>query len=177
MLKEIPDESIHCVVTSPPFFGLRDYGTAKWQGGEAGCDHTGVARRCDKPGRTDKQSTQKGSPMPESVTDRCTKAHEYLFLLTKAERYYFDAAAIAEPVSQTDGAQAWRRIFDPTKQAKEEDQPTKHGRAALPLSTTAIPYRGKPAADGPRYKALGNSFAVNVMRWIGRRIQMVEGIE
>ena len=39
---------------------------------------------------------------------------------------------------------------------------------------TAIPYRGKPAADGPRYKALGNSMAVPVMRWIGRRIQMVE---
>lgn len=33
-----------------------------------------------------------------------------------------------------------------------------------------IPYRGKPAADGPKYKALGNSFAVPVMRWIGRRI-------
>lgn len=39
---------------------------------------------------------------------------------------------------------------------------------------TAIPYRGKPAADGPRYKALGNSMAVNVMRWIGRRIEQTE---
>jgi DNA modification methylase len=38
----------------------------------------------------------KPNPMPESVTDRCTKAHEYLFLLAKSERYYFDAAAIAE---------------------------------------------------------------------------------
>jgi DNA (cytosine-5)-methyltransferase 1 len=46
----------------------------------------------------------------------------------------------------------------------------------FPDNYTAIPYRGKPAADGPRYKALGNSMAVNVMRWIGRRIQMVEGI-
>ena len=35
--------------------------------------------------------------MPESVTDRCTKSHEYLFLLSKRERYYYDAAAIAEP--------------------------------------------------------------------------------
>lgn len=34
-----------------------------------------------------------------------------------------------------------------------------------------IPHRGKPAADGPRYKALGNSMAVNVMVWLGRRIQ------
>lgn len=38
----------------------------------------------------------KPNPMPESVTDRPTKAHEYLFLLSKAERYYYDAAAIAE---------------------------------------------------------------------------------
>lgn len=39
----------------------------------------------------------KPNPMPESVTDRCTKAHEYLFLLTKSPRYYFDNEAIAEP--------------------------------------------------------------------------------
>lgn len=39
---------------------------------------------------------------------------------------------------------------------------------------TLVPYRGKPAADGNRYKALGNSFAVNVVRWIGERIQMAE---
>lgn len=38
----------------------------------------------------------KPNPMPESVTDRCTKAHEYLFLLSKSARYYFDADAIAE---------------------------------------------------------------------------------
>ena len=41
---------------------------------------------------------------------------------------------------------------------------------------TLIPYRGKPAADGPRYRAIGNSMAVPVMRWIGRRIQMVDSI-
>jgi DNA modification methylase len=39
----------------------------------------------------------KPNPMPESVTDRCTKSHEYLFLLTKSERYYYDADAIKEP--------------------------------------------------------------------------------
>jgi DNA (cytosine-5)-methyltransferase 1 len=39
---------------------------------------------------------------------------------------------------------------------------------------TLIPYRGKEAADGPRYKALGNSMAVPVMRWIGERISLVE---
>ena len=40
----------------------------------------------------------KPNPMPESVTDRCTKSHEYIFLLTKSARYYYDANAIAEPV-------------------------------------------------------------------------------
>jgi DNA modification methylase len=44
----------------------------------------------------------KGNPMPESVTDRPTKAHEYLFLLAKAERYWYDADAIREP--HTDAA-------------------------------------------------------------------------
>jgi DNA modification methylase len=39
----------------------------------------------------------KPNPMPESVTDRCTKAHEYMFLLSKSERYFFDHVAIQEP--------------------------------------------------------------------------------
>ena len=43
----------------------------------------------------------------------------------------------------------------------------------FPDGWTDVPYRGKPAADGPRYEALGNSMACNVMRWIGRRIKMV----
>lgn len=41
----------------------------------------------------------KPNPMPESVSDRCTKCHEYIFLLSKKERYYYDAEAILEPVS------------------------------------------------------------------------------
>ena len=46
----------------------------------------------------------------------------------------------------------------------------------FPDHYTAITYRGKPAADGPRYKALGNSWAVNCPRWIGRRINLVDTI-
>jgi DNA (cytosine-5)-methyltransferase 1 len=49
----------------------------------------------------------------------------------------------------------------------------------FPDDFTRISWRGKQAAgcpDGPRYKALGNSMAVNCMRWIGRRIEMVEAI-
>lgn len=44
----------------------------------------------------------------------------------------------------------------------------------FPRDYTLVPYRGKPAADGPRYKALGNSMAVPVMAWIGRRIDMMD---
>jgi DNA (cytosine-5)-methyltransferase 1 len=47
----------------------------------------------------------------------------------------------------------------------------------FPDDFTAIPYRNKPAADGPRYKALGNSMAVNVMRLIGARIALVDAME
>ena len=46
----------------------------------------------------------------------------------------------------------------------------------FPDDYTLIPYRGKPASDGPRYKALGNSMAVPVMRWIGERISHVDSL-
>jgi DNA modification methylase len=46
----------------------------------------------------------KPNPMPESVTDRCTKAHEYIFLLSKSARYYYDGDAIKEPSS---GRERW----------------------------------------------------------------------
>lgn len=42
---------------------------------------------------------QKPNAMPESVRDRCTKSHEYIFLLSKSAKYYFDAAAISEPIT------------------------------------------------------------------------------
>jgi hypothetical protein len=46
----LADESVHCVVTSPPYYSLRDYGTARWEGGDAGCDHV------------EKQSARRDSP-------------------------------------------------------------------------------------------------------------------
>ena len=58
----------------------------------------------------------KPNPMPESVRDRCTKAHEYLFLLTKSPRYYFDADAIKEASATNDP----RRPYT-SKGAKELD--------------------------------------------------------
>jgi DNA modification methylase len=57
----------------------------------------------------------KPNPMPESVTDRPTKAHEYLFLLSKSERYYYDADAIAED------AAAEPKICGPKNDASRND--------------------------------------------------------
>lgn len=54
----------------------------------------------------------KPNPMPESVTDRCTKAHEYVFMLTKSARYFFDADAIKEPAAY-DGPNSPQSIASP----------------------------------------------------------------
>lgn len=51
----------------------------------------------------------KPNPMPESVRDRCTKAHEYLFLLSKSDRYFFDSEAIKEPAVTSVDAQMAKR--------------------------------------------------------------------
>lgn len=174
VLGSLPDGSINCCVTSPPYFGLRDYGvegqlgleptpdefvaamvevfrevrrvlrddgtlwlnlgdsyagTGKSSGGAqgkrwevAGADTTGPCGGKWKPAPEGLKQKDligipwrvafalqadgwylrqdiiwhKPNPMPESVTDRCTKAHEYIFLFAKSERYYFDADAIKE---------------------------------------------------------------------------------
>ena len=189
-LKELEDKSVQCVVTSPPYWGLRDYGTAIWEGGKEDCPHfrtshqskntitgqkksvlyggiadsiyksvcklCGAVRKDNQLGLeetyqeyiesivnvfkevkrvlkndgvvwlnlgdsySEKQLIgipwrvafalqddgwylrqdiiwAKPNPMPESVKDRCTKAHEYIFLLTKRPHYYYDAESIKEP--------------------------------------------------------------------------------
>ena len=50
VLQKLPDESVHMCVTSPPFYGLRDYGTGRWEGGDAECDHKHATEH-QKPGR------------------------------------------------------------------------------------------------------------------------------
>jgi DNA modification methylase len=167
VLKTLPDASINCVVTSPPYFGLRDYGHADQIGLEPtpreyveamvavfaevrrvltddGCTWVNLGDSYSGSGKggqsEDKRSSNwqpdyankgetygipaknligipwrvafglqddgwilrsdiiwsKPSCMPESVTDRPTRAHEYVFLLTKSPRYWYDADAIAE---------------------------------------------------------------------------------
>jgi DNA modification methylase len=183
-LKALPDESVDCCVTSPPYFGLRDYGhegqigleetpdafvnkmvevftevkrvlkkdgtlwlnlgdsygatggdiftgfnerySGTGVGGMKQADIANSAKSAGSKKRTTGLSPKnligipwrvafalqasgwilrqdiiwhKPNPMPESVTDRCTKAHEYIFLLSKSAKYYYDHEAIKQPVA------------------------------------------------------------------------------
>ena len=71
----------------------------------------------------------KPNPMPESVTDRPTRSHEYLFLLAKSERYYYDAKAIAEPVAESSIARISQTTFD-TQTGGEKDYGEGSNRSA-----------------------------------------------
>jgi len=62
----------------------------------------------------------KPNPMPESVTDRCTKAHEYIFLLSKLDKYHFDAESIKEPAVNPNVGESWA-------QRKLGGEPPRHG--------------------------------------------------
>lgn len=210
-IKDIPDKSINCCITSPPYFNLRDYGTTTWVGGLKDCDHSSIIYSrpnlrprkqttdagsliyktldfCPTCGavKLDKQIGQEKNPdeyinkllkvflevkrvlrddgifwlnigdsysrkryddckpkdligipwllafalrkngfylrqdiiwsktdtMPESVKDRCTRSHEYIFMLTKNKKYWFDHEAMQEEaVGKTRG----RRVFGATK--------------------------------------------------------------
>lgn len=167
VLKALPDQSVNCIVTSPPYFGLRDYGHegqlgleptpddfvaalvavfaearrvlrddgTVWlnlgdsYGGPKGDSHGSKRTKGHDFGNENVASRNNGTvakqligipwrvafalqsdgwylrqdiiwhkmnPMPESVKDRCTKAHEYIFLLSKEPRYYYNAEAIEE---------------------------------------------------------------------------------
>ena len=67
VLKTLPDRSVHCCITSPPYFGLRDYGTAQWDGGDPACDH--AARVVGGP----KQTPGVGMNGHASAADRLTR--------------------------------------------------------------------------------------------------------
>jgi DNA modification methylase len=98
----------------------------------------------------------KPNPMPESVRDRCTKAHEYLFLLSKSERYYFDAEAIKEP-AVTFGRQAAAKGLSPKNAgidrkitgtvADSYDRETRNRRSVWVIPTR--PYKGAHFAVFP----------------------------
>lgn len=143
MLPTLKSESVHCCITSPPYWGLRDYQVAGQIGLEGSVlDWVGEMVRVFREVRRvlRKDATlwlnlgdayasgknliglpwrvafalqadgwhlrqdiiwHKSNPMPEAVRDRCTKAHEYVFLLSKSSRYHYDFGAMQEPVSGT----------------------------------------------------------------------------
>lgn len=198
-LQHYPDSFFHCCVTSPPYWGLRDYGVSGQLGlektpeeyvtnivqvfrevkrvlrddgtlwlnigdsyahngaaygnekstltGRKHGEEMGKAKRFVKSGsglkpkdlvgipwmvafalRTDGWYLRdciiwhKPNPMPESVTDRTTKAHEYIFLLSKSKQYYYNAAAIREPAAPS-SLQRWAR--DVQSQAGSDRVPCK----------------------------------------------------
>jgi len=71
-LAEMPDESVHCVVTSPPYWGLRDYGTGEWVGGDVECDHVAPDRGGRDPATSAKQLTSVGT-LAYQYSDVCGK--------------------------------------------------------------------------------------------------------
>ena len=97
----------------------------------------------------------------------------------------FDLAQITSAANRTNAApglpastmSAASRMHVASRMAVRRLTPLECERLmGFPDHYTLVPYRGKPARDGPRYKALGNSMAVNCMRWIGRRIESVEAM-
>lgn len=140
VLLTLLDESVHSCITSPPYYGLRDYGIAGQIGLEKSTDAfvaelVGVFREVRRILRKDgtlwlnlgdtyegksllgipwrvalalqadgwrlRQDIiwSKPNPMPESVKSRCTKSHEYIFLFSKSDTYYFDHSSIRESAS------------------------------------------------------------------------------
>jgi DNA modification methylase len=108
----------------------------------------------------------KPNPMPESVKDRCTKAHEYIFLLTKSDRYFYDAEAVAEDsTGGTKGAAASFKREDskrgavgiapnspmpthrPDRDDTQYDGPTRNRRSVWTVATK--PYSGAHFATFP----------------------------
>lgn len=71
-LKSLPDKSVHCAISSPPYFGLRDYGNARWEGGDADCDHL-VGRAARAGLEKGKQLTNAGSNFGDEMTNVCPK--------------------------------------------------------------------------------------------------------
>ena len=69
----------------------------------------------------------KPNAMPESVTDRPTKAHEYIFLLSKSSKYYYDADSIREPLSEQRAKQAGK-LVDPGNDAKKRKKQIEHDK-------------------------------------------------
>ena len=85
----------------------------------------------------------KPNPMPESVTDRCTKSHEYLFLLTKSERYYYDWEAIKEKGCDEVGTHRGGSLLKAAAGAKGDPMVQWHNHGGGIESLLATGFRNK----------------------------------
>jgi len=81
VLKTLPDEVVDCVITSPPYWGLRDYGTAKWEGGSADCKHlddfTAAKRRRNRKGLANNANEGDGGNRTAEIQNGIDKAFQY----------------------------------------------------------------------------------------------------
>lgn len=109
----------------------------------------------------------KPNPMPESVTDRCTKSHEYLFMLTKSPHYYFDNRAIQEEATGFDGRKA--TVHQPSEKYAETELAPNHSIQSLAKNPTerwkfdenGVPVRNKRSVwSVPTKPFKGAHFAV-----------------
>ena len=221
-LKELPDQSVNCCVTSPPYWGLRDYGVqgqigleetleeyisvmvavfrevkrvlrddgtcwinmgdcyaGSWAGTSVKPDGGGKHRPCAEqlhprrgivplnlkrkdlvglPWRVAFALQADGwylrqdiiwakpNPMPESVRDRCTRAHEYIFLLSKSARYYYDQEAIKEPCVGVEMANGFRGSAYCDHETRDN---TKGGKRKVKGNITSPPsWKGSIFHDG-----------------------------
>ena len=94
--------------------------------------------------------------MPESVTDRCTKAHEYIFLLSKSKQYYFDADAIREPINPNNNGNVrcptlgTHRPLDSRQMAERNYDEIKGANKRSVWTITTKPYSGAHFATFPQ---------------------------
>ena len=97
----------------------------------------------------------KPNPMPESVTDRCTKSHEYIFLLSKKKHYYFDNEAIREPAAESSAARLLRGVSDTHKNVDGAPGQTPHSMNKPRKNARAF---GAKVQVGTKRGDVGNTF-------------------
>ena len=116
VLKTLPDASVQCVVTSPPYYGLRDYGTATWDGGDAECDHKVILG--GNGAASSKQVTSGGtqSYQARGICPHCgaTRIDSQIGLESSPEAYIAELVAVFREVRRVlrDDGVCWLNIGD-----------------------------------------------------------------
>jgi DNA modification methylase len=176
LMANLPEKSVESCVTSPPYFGLRDYGNDNQIGDEKTPDEyisalVTVFREVRRVLRDDgtvwlnlgdsyinknlagipwrvalalqadgwclRQDIiwSKPNVMPESVKDRCTNSHEYIFLLSKSPKYYYDYEAVKEDAVYTDHRAGMGKLEYEGKKSQGEEDGVKNSKKAFAVVT------------------------------------------